>query len=269
MMSDQQSHPPDTWASGANYEPYVGRWSRLVARQFLSWLNIPPEKKWLDVGCGTGALSQTVLQLSAPAEVTGIDRSEGFLAYAREHTRDERARFELGDATDLPVETGVYDAVISGLMLNFVPDHSRAVVEMARAARPGGVVAAYVWDYAGKMEFMRYYWDAAAALDPRGLELDEGRRFPICNPAALKDLFQAANLQKVEVRPIEIDTKFKDFDDYWLPFLGGQGAAPSYNMSLSEELRAAVRESLRNTLPIAPDGSISLIARVWAVRGIR
>jgi SAM-dependent methyltransferase len=268
-MPDQGSHPPDTWASGANYEPYVGRWSRLVARQFLSWLNIPPQSMWLDVGCGTGALSQTVLELSAPAQVTGVDRSEGFVAFAREHIRDERANFKVGDAVDLPVETGAYDAVLSGLMLNFVPQHSRAVAEMARAARPGGVVAAYVWDYAGKMEMMQHFWNAAAALDPQAFDLDEGRRFPICNPDALAELFQAANLYNVEARPIEIDTTFKDFDDYWSPFLGGQGAAPSYNMSLSAELRAAIRDSLRKTLPIAPDGSISLVARAWAVRGTR
>jgi hypothetical protein len=154
-------------------------------------------------------------------------------------------------------------------MLNFVPQHSRAVAEMARAARPGGVVAAYVWDYAGKMEMMQHFWNAAAALDPQAFDLDEGRRFPICNPDALAELFQAANLYNVEARPIEIDTTFKDFDDYWSPFLGGQGAAPSYNMSLSAELRAAIRDSLRKTLPIAPDGSISLVARAWAVRGTR
>jgi SAM-dependent methyltransferase len=268
-MDNQHSHPPDTWANGAAYEPYVGRWSRVVARQFLSWLDVSPGSRWLDVGCGTGALSQTILELASPAAIKGIDRSEGFAAFAQAHTQDARAQFQVGDAVDLPVETGTYDAAISGLMLNFVPDHSRAVAEMARAVRPGGVVAVYVWDYADKMQFMRYFWDAAAAVDPQGLDLDEGRRFPVCNPQILTELFQAANLKNVESRPIDIDTNFKDFDDYWLPFLGGQGAAPSYNMSLSEELRTALRERLRNALPIAPDGSIPLVARAWAVRGTR
>jgi hypothetical protein len=138
---------------------------------------------------------------------------------------------------------------------------------MARVARPGGAVAAYVWDYAEKMELMRYFWDAALVLDPAAWEFDEGRRFPICHPSSLAGLFKNAGLQEVEVRPIDIRTHFRDFDDYWSPFLGGQGPAPGYAMSLSEERRGALRERIRSNLPIAKGGSISLMARVWAVRG--
>ena len=134
-------------------------------------------------------------------------------------------------------------------------------------ARPGGTVAAYVWDYAGKMELMRYFWDAAVTLDPTALEFDEGRRFPICQPTPLAALFESVGLQKVEVRPIDISTHFRDFDDYWSPFLGGQGPAPGYAMSLSEERRGALRERIRSNLPIAKDESIPLAARAWAVRG--
>jgi SAM-dependent methyltransferase len=263
------SHPPDVWASGAAYEPYVGRWSRLVAREFLRWLDVPSGKRWLDVGCGTGALSQTILQMTSPMSVKGIDRSEGFVVFAQDQTRDARATFEAGDAQALPVESGTHDAAVSGLVLNFVPKPNRAVEEMARAVKPDGVVAAYVWDYADKMEFMRYFWDAAAALDPTGDELDEGKRFPICNPQALTELFQAAGLKQVEAHAIDIATHFKDFDDYWLPFLGAQGPAPSYVRSLSEEQCGALRERIRAELPFAPDGSISLIARAWTVRGVR
>jgi SAM-dependent methyltransferase len=261
--------PPDVWASGAAYEPYVGRWSRAVARTFLQWLDVPSGKHWLDVGCGTGALSQTVLALMSPAQVKGIDRSEGFVQYARVQTQDSRASFEVGDAQSLPVETGFYDAAISGLVLNFVPKANRAVEEMARAVKPDGVVAAYVWDYADKMEFMRYFWDAAVALDPDVAALDQGSRFPLCNPQALTELFQASDLRQVETRAIDIPTHFQDFDDYWLPFLGGQGAAPSYVRSLSEEQCSALREHIRAELPFAPDGTIPLIARAWAVRGVR
>lgn len=257
----------DTWSSGAAYEPYVGRWSRLVAREFLAWLAVPSGQRWLDVGCGTGALVQAILGAAQPSAVTGVDLSEGFLAYARATTPDARARFLTGDAQDLPIESDAYDAAVSGLALNFVPDAARAVAEMARATCPGGTVAVYVWDYAGLMQFMRYFWDAAVALDPQARELDEGPRFPVCHPEALERLFSAAGLRDVVTHAIDIPTVFRDFDDYWSPFLGGQGSAPSYAMSLDEERRIALREHLRATLPVAPDGRISLMARAWAVRG--
>jgi SAM-dependent methyltransferase len=258
----------DTWASGAAYEAYVGRWSRGVAREFVAWLAIPPGARWLDVGCGTGALSQTILDVASPREITGIDPSEGYLPFARQRVRDHRVSFRLGDAQALPEAPASYEAVVAGLVLNFVPQPSRAVAEMHRVARVGGTVASYVWDYAGKMQLMRYFWDAAVALDPAASHLDEGQRFPLCQPEPLMQLFRAAGLREVEVRMIDIPTAFRDFEDYWSPFLGGQGPAPGYTMSLSEERRRALRERLRATLPLAADGSIQLIARVWAVRGV-
>jgi hypothetical protein len=133
-------------------------------------------------------------------------------------------------------------------------------------ARPGAVVAAYVWDYAGGMELMRRFWDAAAALDPAAAELDEGRRFPLCREEPLASLFGGAGLREVAVRAIDVPTRFRDFDDYWNPFLGGQGPAPGYAMALGEDERAALRERIRAGLPAGPDGSIGLVARAWAVR---
>lgn len=266
-MNEEASHQANIWASGAAYEPYVGRWSRLVAREFLEWLDIPPGKRWLDVGSGTGALSQAILQTNDPAAVVGVDRSEDFAAYAGAQTQDARAEFRVGDAQALPVEDGTFDAATSGFVLNFIPQPKRAVEEMARAVVPGGTVALYVWDYAGKVQFMRHFWNAAAALDPQAAELDEGRRFPICDPRALAEVFHAAGLTGVETRAIDIATDFRDFDDFWLPFLGAQGPAPSYAMSLSEERRNALRDRIRQALPFALDGSIPLVARAWAVRG--
>jgi SAM-dependent methyltransferase len=175
----------------------------------------------------------------------------------------------VGDAQALSIETSAYEAAVSGLMLNFVPQPQQVVAEMARATRPGGAVAVYVWDYASKMQLMRHFWNAAAALDPAASELDEGRRFPLCHPSPLTTLFHKAGLKEVETRPIDISTDFRDFEDYWSPFLGGQGPAPSYVMSLSEERRAALRERIRSSLPFALDGSIPLAARAWAVRGKR
>lgn len=268
-MENKQSPPEDAWVSGTAYEPYVGRWSRLVAAKFLNWLAAPAGSHWLDVGCGTGALSRTILQRAVPHKVQGIDRSEGYIAFIREQIQDERAQFEVGDGQALPVESGLYDVVVSGFVLNFIAQPNRAVAEMGRASRSGGMVAAYVWDYAGKMQFMRHFWNAATALDPAASELDEGYRFPLCQPDPLKELFQQAELKEVEVRPIDIATDFQDFDDYWVPFLGGQGPAPGYAMSLSEAQRVALRERIRTGLPFALDGSIPLVARAWAVRGIR
>jgi SAM-dependent methyltransferase len=270
-MTDAQNppRPEDNWTRGDAYEMYVGRWSRVVANEFVRWLSVPPGGHWLDVGCGTGALSQTILRDASPVQLKGIDRSEGFLSLARSRTRDDRAQFDVGDAQDLPVEAGQYDAVVSGFMLNFVPQPAQAASEMRRAARLGGTVALYVWDYAYKMQFMRHFWNAATALDPAVYDLDEGRRSPICNPEPLEALFLAAELREVEVRPIDIETDFRDFDDYWSPFLGGQGPAPSYTMSLDDEHRTALRERIRAGLPFAIDGSIPLVARAWAVRGLR
>ena len=257
------------WAGGGAYEPYVGRWSRLVAREFVEWLAIPPAALWLDVGCGTGALTETILRRASPTQVDGIDPSEGYLALAREQVRDPRVRFDVGDARHLSVKSARYDAVVSALVLNFIPDLTTGIAEMARVVRPGGIVAGYVWDYAEKMELMRYFWDAAVALKPQDLERDEGRRFPICKPGPLQHLFEGAGLQNVEVRSIDVSTRFRDFDDYWTPFLGGQFPAPDYAVSLDEEARNALRERIRAHLPIVTDGPIPLIARAWAVRGTR
>ncbi len=258
----------EAWGLGEAYEPYVGRWSRLVAREFLTWLALPPGRRWLDIGCGTGALSQTVLDQAAPAEVVGVDQSAGYVAYTRGQTADPRARFEVADAQALPFDDATFDAVVSGLVLNFIPRPGQAVAEMARVTRPGGVVAVYVWDYAGEMQLMRHFWDAAVALDPASRDLDEGVRFPLCAPEPLGALLAEAGLRDVETRAIDVPTVFRDFDDYWSPFLGGQGPAPGYAMSLSEERRAALREGIRTRLPHSPDGSIHLIGRAWAVRGV-
>ena len=263
----EQSQRKDVWAAGDLYEPYVGRWSGRVAREFLRWLAVPKKKDWLDVGCGTGALTRAIIEHANPNSVIGLDASPGYTAYAKARTDSPRVRFEVGDAQSLPIDTASLDVAVSGLVLNFVQTPPRAVTEMARVVRPGAVVAAYVWDYAGKMKLMRYFWDAAVALDAAAIELDEGRRFPICEPTPLAELFVQAGLSEVEVRPVDVTTDFRDFNDYWSPFLGGQGPAPGYAISLSEERRVKLRERIRSELPIAKDGSIHLIARAWAARG--
>lgn len=258
---------PDTWDNGAAYEPYIGRWSRAVAARFIGWMAVQDGATWLDFGCGTGALTQTILACANPRLVIGCDRSPGYIAFAQARTRDPRARFGLAELPGLPSIDRGFDAVVSGLVLNFLPIPLDGVQAMRARVRRGGTVAAYVWDYAHGMELIRAFWDAAAALDGAARALDEGIRFPLCRPDPLAHLFLVAELQHVSVRAIEIPTVFREFDDFWTPFLGGQGPAPSYTRSLDSERLAKLRESLRRRLPSAADGSITLTARAWAVKG--
>jgi SAM-dependent methyltransferase len=261
---------PHVWGNIEAYEAYMGRWSRPVARAFVAWLAPPPGLMWLDVGCGTGALTQAVLGAADPSEILGVDPSADFIAAATAQIVDPRVRFEIGDARALPVASDAYDAVVAGLVLNFIPEPEAAVAEMVRAARRGGTVGAYVWDYRGEMQFVRSFWQAAVALDPAAAAWDQARQFPICQPAPLAALFRDAGLVAVAVQSIEIPTTFRDFDDYWRPhLLKGSGVAPRYVTSLAETQRAVLRERLQATLPIAADGSIPLIARAWAVRGMK
>lgn len=263
-MASEGMRVSDTWERGSPYERYVGRWSRQVAPRFLAWLAIPTGRRWVDVGCGTGALCAAILDHCAPDAVTGVEPSPGFLATAKENLAG-RAALVPGSATAIPLEDASADVVVSGLVLNFVPDPRAALAEMTRVAG-GGTVAAYVWDYGGRMELMRHFWDAAVELDPGAAGLDEGARFPMCRPEALAELFGGEGREDVETAALDVPTPFASFEDFWQPFLGGQGPAPAYAMSLAEDARARLRESIRERLPAGPDGSISLVARAWAVR---
>lgn len=264
-LTMDRKHVSDNWERGSPYEQYVGRWSRQVAPKFLSWLNIARGRRWLDVGCGTGALSAAIVDDCSATSVTAIDPSDGFLETANENLAG-RVVFHRGSATAIPLADASADVVVSGLVLNFVPDQRAALLEMVRVTGDGGTIAAYVWDYAGKMELMRYFWDAAVELDPGAATIDEGVRFPLCRPETLESLFASAGLEDIEVRAIDIPTLFTNFDDYWQPFLGGQGPAPAYAMSLDEAARTRLRDRIRERLPTGTNGSIALIARAWAAR---
>ena len=259
----------DKWTDGEAYEMYVGRWSRRVGEQFLSWLDVPKHASWLDLGCGTGALTAQILKHCDPRSVIGVEPSEGFLSLARDQVRDKRVDFRQGDGESIPVAQGEVKFAISGLVLNFIPDQRNAVNELARSVSEGGTVAAYVWDYAGHAQFIRQFWDAAIELDPSAREKHEGLRFPSCRPGPLRTLFVSAGLRDVVTAPIDIPTPFANFDDYWTPFLSGIGPAPGYCTSLDETARSRLREHLKDILPTDADGMILLTARAWAVRGTR
>ncbi len=258
---------PDVFQDGDAYERFMGGWSRLVAPAFVAWLGLPGGLWWVDVGCGTGALTSAILAAAAPSRVLGVDRSSAFADAARARVADEHAAFAVGDAGALPVASAGADVVVSGLVLNFLPDIAGALRDQTRAVRPGGTVAAFVWDYAAGMQSLRLFWDAAAAAYPSHGELDEGARFPICQPDALRTAWADAGLGDVATHALEVRRRFGSFDELWRPFLGGQGAAGGYLRQLDEAARGRVREEFRARVPLSGDGSIELTARAFAVRG--
>ena len=207
------------------------------------------------------------MEACEPASVNCIDSSERFVSQARMRIADPRAHFETGDAMRLPWKSGTLDVTVSGLVLNFVGDHESMAWEMTRVTKPGGRVGAYVWDYAGGMQMMRHFWDAAIAVSPNDAKLDQAERFPLCRPGPLQALFEQVGLKLVTVRAIDIPTVFQDFEDYWNPFLGRTGAAPSYLASVGAEVQERIRRHLKSRLASPRGGPIELTARAWGVHG--
>jgi SAM-dependent methyltransferase len=267
-MASSSPQPNDKWHDGSGYERYMGRWSRQLAPRLLTWLAAPPGLRWLDVGCGTGALSAAIADGCEPAALTGIDPSEGFLAAARQRLPDCTVLHRAG-ADAMPLADGSVDVAVASLVLNFVPDGAAALREMARVTAPGGTVAAAVWDYGGRMDLIRHYWDAAAELGLLGEARHQGERFPICQPGALAEAFRAAGLAQVQDGALELEMRFADFDDYWQPFLGGQGPAPAHAVALDPAARERLRQRLQQRLAPASGGPIVLGARAWVARGRR
>lgn len=256
-----------SWTDGDAYERFMGRWSALLAQRLVEWLEPVAGAHWVDVGSGTGALTEAVLHAAAPAGVVAVDPSPAFTAYATARFDDDRVTVRTGDAEALPVDSRAADYVVAGLVLNFVADPERAVGEMARVAKPGGTVACTVWDYAEGMQMLRVFWDAATALDPRAAALDEAR-FAVCRPDPLARVFTAAGLQDVQVGELTVPTVFAGVDDFWQPFLGGQGAVAGYVAGLDDGARDALAGEVRRRLTVADDGRVRLTAKAWAARGV-
>ena len=257
----------DAWSAGEHYERYMGRWSRQIAARYLDWLEAPKDAAWLDVGCGTGALTQSILARCNPRSIVAIDQSAGFVAHARAATSDThvRMRFEVADAQNLPLEDASVEVAASALAINFVPDRVQALREMKRVTKPGGLVSFYVWDYpGGGMGFMSAFWKAAIALDPKAEELGEGRRFPFCTAQGLAALCADAGWPRATFAPVEITAHFASFEDLWQPFTLGAGPAPGYCVSLSEDKRAALKQRLMDD--VGGEGPVSFVARAWAVK---
>ena len=267
MVDDRSSQ---TWSNTEAYEAVMGRWSRPAAQAALEWLALPPDLAWLDVGCGTGALTQAILETASPSEVLGVDPSAEFLVLAAEEIQDPRVHFQTGSAQSLPVEDDRFDVIVSGLVLHFVPDHKASAVEMTRVARRGGVVAAHIWDVDDERQFTRPFWRAAREVDPGVSAWDPLVQFSVRGIEVLSEAWTAAGLQEVTVTGISIPIVFRDFDDYWQPcLLDGTTPIQRYATSLGAEQQRVLEEHLQTVLPIAADGSITLVGRLLIVRGTK
>ena len=238
-----------------------------MALMFLEWLEVSPGRRWLDVCCGSGVVTEAIVEAAAPVTVVGVDASADQISFARQHRAHPRVVFETGDAMALPFADSNFDVAVCGLGLNFTPNPSRVLDELHRVVCPSGTVAVYVWDYASGARFLREFWDAAIALDSEAATFDQAQRFPMCTEDGLRTLFEAAKLEHLAVRVLEVVTRFTSFDDYWEPLLTGQGSAPSYLATRDAQIQTAIRERLRTTLPTNRQGAIELPARAWAIRG--
>jgi SAM-dependent methyltransferase len=259
-----------TATDGDGYERVMGRWSRQLAPAFLDFAAIGDARRVLDVGCGTGHLATTLSQRAPSIDVTGIDASPAYIDHARRHNPTGPITFRVGDACALDAAAQTYDAVLSLLLLHFVPRADEAIAEMRRVARPGAVVAAAVWDVRGGFVANRMFFDTAAALDPRAAEL-RARNFtrPMTRPGELATAWRAAGLVDVTETVLQTRMAFASFSDYWAPYLGQEGPAAAYVGALADAERARLEAALRSAyLDGEPDGPRSYAASAWAVRGI-
>jgi SAM-dependent methyltransferase len=250
------------------YERFMGCWSRKLAPSFLKLSGLENGDSVLDVGSGTGALAEAVLVESELSRVVGVDPSNAYVAYAQSRTDNDRATFEVGDAQELRFADGTFDKTMSLLVINFIPDPHKALNEMMRVTRVGGVAVAAVWDYDHGMEMLRVFWDEAVALDPLA-ELRDERHMPFCRSGELADLWRDQGLVEVREEALVIPMEFQSFEDFWLPFLEGQGPAGTYVVTLDEGERLKLKERLRQRLDVeSTSGPIELSARAWVVRGL-
>lgn len=264
-----QQPPTRMFENAEAYERFMGRWSRLVAPRLVDFAAVPERGRILDVGSGTGSLAFSIAERCKQARIVGIDPSKEYVAFAASRNpHPDRAGFEVGDAQQLHFEKASFDAAVSLLVFNFIPEPKKALLELRRVTKPGGAIAAAVWDYGGAMRMLRVFWDAAASIDPVAEKLDE-KHMPLCRAGELSLLWKQADLESIRERPIDIGIRFESLDDYWEPFLLGQGPAGAYCRTLAREKLDALRAEIKRRLAVSAENApFVLQARVWAVRGV-
>lgn len=250
------------------YDRFMGRWSRLVAPRLVDFTDLPDRGRMLDVGSGTGALAFAVAERKRQAGVLGIDPSQEYVAYAKtRNSFGDRVRFQVGDAQQLHFPDASFDAAVSLLVFNFIPDAKKALLEVRRVTKPGSRISAAVWDYGAGMRMLRTFWDAAVRVDPGAAKFDE-KHMPLCRAGELSALWREAGLADVREQSIDITMRFGSFADYWNPFLLGQGPAGSYAHRLDGDGLQALRNEVKRLLAWSKeDTPLVLSARVWSVLG--
>jgi SAM-dependent methyltransferase len=251
------------------YERYMGRWSRLLAPSLIEFSEVGEGHAVLDVGCGTGALAFAVRDATKTAYVEGIDLSLAYIARAKDQNTDPRVYFGTGDAQALNFSDARFDRTMSLLVVNFIPDRERALKEMIRVTKPGGIVSAAVWDYGDGMQMLRVFWDEAIRFDPAATTRDEAH-MPLCKKGELAAAWRQAGLYDVRETSLRLTLRFASFDDYWEPFRLGQGPAGAYVAGLPRERQTELGQRLRRRLlGSREDRPIELHASAWAVRGTK
>jgi SAM-dependent methyltransferase len=234
----------------------------------VDFTDLPGRGRVLDVGSGTGSLAFAIAERKTRMQVLGIDPSKEYVTYAKsKNPFPDRASFQVGDAQQLDFPNAAFDASLSLLVFNFIPDPSKALREVRRVTKPGGRISAAVWDYGAGMRMLRTFWDAAEAVDSGAEKLDE-KHMPLCRAGELSDLWRQGGLQDVREQPIDIATRFSSFADYWDPFLLRQGPAGTYVGRLDAGKLQALRSEVKRKLSLsAEDKPFVLPARVWSVSG--
>ena len=253
------------FSDGAAYERSMGRWSQRVGAAFLDWLGPSQGKDWLDVGCGNGAFTETIIARQNPASINAIDPSQAQIDYARTRPGCAAAQFQSGDAQSLPYDDALFDYSVMALVISFVPDPDKAVAELARVTRPGGAIAAYMWDTAGDGHPANPINTAMRAL---GLLVPGAPHASSAQIERLREIWQGAGLQSVETHVIPITIIHPDFEDFWTSNIISTGPLGSRLSALSEEETRVLRERLRLDVRHEADGLITFEARANAVKGV-